>query len=356
MKLMDLLLEDRAHKRYAYANLVGIRRLGQNRTCRDCLWPTHFPRSGPSVVVWEKGAALIPDFVNDPPLLIVTDRVKRAFEQAGLKGYVAWPVAVQEPKRVPKRPRVPQVPSPYPGPPLWEIYIERLVRVIPEGSTLEFLGRCPRCGRKKYSTLGQASRLRFLVDRRSWRGEDFMLLDIVNAVLVSERVADVVDAHQFTNVTLVEQGELVDPGPPAAGEKRTIEWSEYFPELYGPAESESDEAEPGSREELKSMSPEFERLAEDSATSCPVTMADLLEYLRMEADVETLSAGDLTFIRTARVEDRAYWIWRFEEDDGTESFATVSRDPDETICFGCGWNDENLTAEQYLYGEYHEYF
>ncbi len=87
-------------------------------------------------------------------------------------------------------------------------------------------------------------------------------------------------------------------------------------------------------------------------------LEDLLEYLGLEVpDGDQLSAADLQFVRTARVAERDYWLWRFTEPgpDGEEAYATVSLDCAEVI-LGYETDYYGLTPEQYLLGDYHEVF
>lgn len=112
-------------------------------------------------------------------------------------------------------------------------------------------------------------------------------------------------------------------------------------------------AEPPDPDELPNLNVEFPRLSNDSASSSAVPMSEVLEYLEGEAAPETPSEADLQFLRTARVEDADYWIWRFKESDGAECYVTVSREADGGTTIGYEENYDGLTPEQFMLGEYH---
>jgi hypothetical protein len=114
---------------------------------------------------------------------------------------------------------------------------------------------------------------------------------------------------------------------------------------------------PEDNADLAGIDVSFARLEDDSAESCPVPIEQILDYLGDEVpNGDLLEAEDLVFIRTAQVAEIAYWIWRFEEPDGTPAYATVSRDPDGSVCIGYDSNDFGLTPEQFMLGEYHNVF
>jgi hypothetical protein len=64
-------------------------------------------------------------------------------------------------------------------------------------------------------------------------------------------------------------------------------------------------------------------LTRNSPESCPVSMERLIEFLHRETLAgESLRAGDLEFVRTARVVHTRYWLWRFVDQGNVESFVT----------------------------------
>lgn len=114
---------------------------------------------------------------------------------------------------------------------------------------------------------------------------------------------------------------------------------------------------PEDNAELAKLEIEFPRLEPDSADSCPVSLDDVVAYLRLESpDGESVQADQLRFLRTALVAQHRYWIWAFRESDGTDCFATVSESPDGTTCTGYGDNYHGLTPEQFVLGDYHNVF
>lgn len=114
---------------------------------------------------------------------------------------------------------------------------------------------------------------------------------------------------------------------------------------------------PEDNADLAHVQVEFSRLQPDTAGACPRSIDDLLEHLRAESpDHESVHAGQLRFLRTALVADHRYWIWSFQELDGTDCFVTVSQAPNGTVCTGYDENYYGLTPEQFMLGDYHQVF
>jgi hypothetical protein len=111
---------------------------------------------------------------------------------------------------------------------------------------------------------------------------------------------------------------------------------------------------PDDNAHLASVDVEFPRLEGDSLEGCPVPLGDLLSYLAIEVpDGESLAAEDLTFLRTALVDQTR--IWSFDEPDGDPAFATVSAAP-EVVTVGYETDYYGLTPEQFILGDYHNVF
>lgn len=99
----------------------------------------------------------------------------------------------------------------------------------------------------------------------------------------------------------------------------------------------------------------FDRLLHDTPLSCPVPLHSIIEYLKLEAVVEELPLEALRFIRTARVQDKEYWVWRLDDeyvDD--DHLVTVRREPDGTTCIGYWDNSAGLTLDQSLLADYYD--
>jgi hypothetical protein len=115
---------------------------------------------------------------------------------------------------------------------------------------------------------------------------------------------------------------------------------------------------PDDNADLAQVRVEFERLAPDSPAACPVGVDELLAYLTDEVPHgESLSADDLAFVRTARVEESEYWLWRFREPgvSGDDAYASVSRSG-QAVTLGYEANYYALTPEQFILGDYHQVF
>jgi hypothetical protein len=89
---------------------------------------------------------------------------------------------------------------------------------------------------------------------------------------------------------------------------------------------------PEENEDLSGITVDIPRLNDDTMSSCPVGLDELLDYLELEVpNGGSLKAEDLLFLRTAELGDARYWIWSFREPDGGElAYATVRLDPNGT--------------------------
>ncbi len=114
---------------------------------------------------------------------------------------------------------------------------------------------------------------------------------------------------------------------------------------------------PEDNDDLAHVQVTFPLLAPNTADSCPLPLSDVVEYLRLETMDGPLFNGDrLHFLRSAQVGDRRYWIWSFDEPDGSGCYATVSQSPDGSSCIGYDENSHGLTPEQFMLGDYHNVF
>ena len=104
---------------------------------------------------------------------------------------------------------------------------------------------------------------------------------------------------------------------------------------------------PENPDSLTSVPFDLPRLSEDSAASCPVSIGNILDHLRREAASDGVTAADLGFLRTARVDDSDYWIWRFTDPSGAECFVTASINGTRSE-IGFDENYDDLTPEQFI--------
>ena len=67
-------------------------------------------------------------------------------------------------------------------------------------------------------------------------------------------------------------------------------------------------------------------LPENSPASCPVAAAELLRYVRSNAEgARHVRLDQMVFVRTAQVGECRYWLWRFPA-AGLASYALVMQD------------------------------
>jgi hypothetical protein len=205
--LVEVDMEGREFARVSRAESVLL--ANPDDGCEKCCQPVHDARLGPFTVVWQPGSDVIPDFLfGYQKEFMVTDRVKAAFDQAGLTGFVSWPLKMKpSPSR--KHRKQPIVSWPYTGPSFWDIHVTNDVEVLHGAGTVEWR-RCSRCGREACEPVGDEEKWDIVVDRRTWTGSDFMNPTGLFSILLSERAADVIASNRFTNVEVRRVGRFSD--------------------------------------------------------------------------------------------------------------------------------------------------
>ena len=90
-----------------------------------------------------------------------------------------------------------------------------------------------------------------------------------------------------------------------------------------------------------------------SPQGCPIAMDEVLACVRPETiRDESLQADDLEFVRTARVVERRYWLWRFHDEGEIEWFVAVSVGPDGQAEIGFDDNLVEYSPEEYIVSDY----
>ncbi len=70
-------------------------------------------------------------------------------------------------------------------------------------------------------------------------------------------------------------------------------------------------------EQWKDVQVSLPRLPEDSQTSCPDPLSEIMDYVRREsADGTKAKRASLRFLRTAQIEGSQFWMWTYTESDG----------------------------------------
>jgi hypothetical protein len=92
-------------------------------------------------------------------------------------------------------------------------------------------------------------------------------------------------------------------------------------------------------------------LKDDSPESCPVTVEELVRYLRAKTEAKAMTTDDLIFIRTAQVYECGYWVWRFG-DRQPQGYVLVMRDPEGDAWISCYSSAANLDPQQMLLADY----
>jgi hypothetical protein len=92
-------------------------------------------------------------------------------------------------------------------------------------------------------------------------------------------------------------------------------------------------------------------LPENSPASCPVSVQEMLRYVRSNAEgARHVRVDQLAFVRTARIEDCRYWLWRFPA-AGLASYALVMQDA-EGPWLTCHQSLAGMAPEDVLIADY----
>lgn len=68
-------------------------------------------------------------------------------------------------------------------------------------------------------------------------------------------------------------------------------------------------------------------------------------------DAEAAQESSPHFLQTALVSDHRYWLWSFDESDGSSCFATASVSPNGESCTGYEDSYHDPTPEQFMLGD-----
>ena len=114
---------------------------------------------------------------------------------------------------------------------------------------------------------------------------------------------------------------------------------------------------PDDNAKLADIEVDFPLLQPNTAVSCPVPIADIVDYLHVESqDGDTFQAAQLQFLRTALVAQHHYWIWSFQESDGSACYVIATVAPDGSTSIGYEENCYGLSPEQFMLGWFHGVF
>lgn len=99
---------------------------------------------------------------------------------------------------------------------------------------------------------------------------------------------------------------------------------------------------------------DFPRLDENSAKSCPLSEDDIFDYVQCEsADLEQSARTRFLFLRTAQVEDKAFWLWTYTEVHGEATYVWVrgSSTGDTLLSLNSTFG---LSPEQFILAAYYD--
>src|SRR5687767_9122956 len=94
-------------------------------------------------------------------------------------------------------------------------------------------------------------------------------------------------------------------------------------------------------------------LPDNTPASCPVTAEELSRFLAAEG--ASLSSDELAFVRTARLEDKQYWLWRYPAGQGA-GYATVVVEPEGSTWLRHHAQQPDAAPEQVLLADYQSGF
>ncbi len=164
--------------------------------CGVCGRPVGGP--GLPITIRFEGRVNNADFVSSSPELLVTHRVRTAFEENRIKG-VQYSDVIIKFKDV----------KPPPEMQLWHLLIHQAAHASPQMNIVP-LRKCSECGIVDYSTWDNG----VFIDEMTWDGSDiFRLFEDVVGVVCTEKVKDLVEREKFTGVVFIPAEKFHDPFP-----------------------------------------------------------------------------------------------------------------------------------------------
>lgn len=109
---------------------------------------------------------------------------------------------------------------------------------------------------------------------------------------------------------------------------------------------------PEDRKDLSKIKTDFPHVSFDEVSEPKEIEPYLLDYLQRK---NYHPDGELKFLRTAQVKGTVYWIWEFTS-KSEKAYATATQDKYGDTSLGCDTDYYGLTPEQYILGDYHDYF
>jgi hypothetical protein len=200
-------------RNFYYARAFGGRTLDSEigKPCPEC-GASRVKFKPPFTLEWEPGSDIIGDFTF-PGLgetIIIKDSVKTGFESR-FHDFELFPIEfrqdpkLRKPTRITKRTQ-PRIWLPYTGSALWELEITKWCRLELEKSGVTLEKICFTCGREIF-LYDSSSTLRWVVDAKTWAGEDFFhLFESRRWIFCSEKVKSFIEQSGFSNVKFIEYG------------------------------------------------------------------------------------------------------------------------------------------------------
>jgi hypothetical protein len=103
----------------------------------------------------------------------------------------------------------------------------------------------------------------------------------------------------------------------------------------------------GNLDDVRTIEVSLPRLNPDSAATCPIPFADVIEHVQTEYDDGSGTRLQLIFVRTAKIGSTSYWIWRFTDPSHGDWYALVSFWPPKLAVTECD-DAFDMTPEQFI--------
>jgi hypothetical protein len=133
----------------------------------------------------------VSDFMFLSPDLLVTDRVKKVFEQHHVSGVEFLDITLSGDVLAER---------------LWHLHVKGRCKVSEECNVI-LLSQCQECGRKEYSTWDDGLRL----DKTSYDGSDILRIEEHwGHIFVNEKVKGLIEQHALSNVRFTVDKDVID--------------------------------------------------------------------------------------------------------------------------------------------------
>ena len=104
--------------------------------------------------------------------------------------------------------------------------------------------------------------------------------------------------------------------------------------------------------EIRTIGISLPHLDPDSPANCPIPREEIIEHATVESDDGTpTKLSEPVFLRTAKIGETSYWIWKFNDPRRGDGYIAVGLLPGGRALLWCD-DTFDMTPEQFLVAEH----